>query len=67
MEELLSQGRLAGSINSGRLEKALYVPEIYTRSQNNWVDSFYKQNGYLGKGMQDNQAKYKFQYDHDQF
>jgi hypothetical protein len=30
-------------------EKALYVPDIYTKSQNDWVDSFYKQNGYLGK------------------
>jgi hypothetical protein len=46
---LVNTGRLAGSISGGRQEKALYVPDIYTKSQNDWVDSFYKQNGYLGK------------------
>lgn len=48
LEDLVNTGRLAGSISGGRQEKALYVPDIYTKSQNEWVDSFYKQNGYLG-------------------
>lgn len=26
----------------------MYIPDIYTRAQNEWVDSFYRQNGYLG-------------------
>lgn len=47
LEELVNTGRLAGSISGGRQEKAIYVPDIYTKSQNEWVDSFYKQNGYL--------------------
>ncbi|XP_076076266.1 E3 UFM1-protein ligase 1-like [Mytilus galloprovincialis] len=47
LEDLVNKGRLAGSISGGRQEKALYIPNIYTKSQNEWVDSFYKQNGYL--------------------
>ena len=49
LEDLVNMKRLAGSISGGRQEKATYVPDIYTRTQNQWVDSFYKQNGYLGK------------------
>ena len=44
----MSEGRLAGVLSGGRTERAVYVPTCYTRSQNDWVDSFYKQNGYLG-------------------
>ncbi|KAJ8315850.1 hypothetical protein KUTeg_008000 [Tegillarca granosa] len=47
LEELVASKRLAGTISGGRQEKALYIPDIYTKSQNDWVDSFYKQNGYL--------------------
>ena len=44
----MSSGRLAGSITGGRQDQALYVPDIYTISQNEYVDNFFKQNGYLG-------------------
>ncbi|WAR06782.1 UFL1-like protein [Mya arenaria] len=47
LEELVGTGRLAGTISGGRQDKATYIPDVYTRSQNDWVDSFYKQNGYL--------------------
>jgi len=46
LEELVSSKRLAGSLSG-----ATYIPDIYTKSQNTWVDSFYKQNGYLGKSQ----------------
>ena len=49
LEGLVSTGRLNGSISGGRQDRASYVPDIYARTQNNWVDSFYKQNGYLGR------------------
>ena len=49
VEELISEGRLAGSVSGGRKDKAVFVPDIYTRSQNTWIDNFYKQNGYLGE------------------
>ncbi|GJQ88203.1 hypothetical protein Trydic_g13195 [Trypoxylus dichotomus] len=32
---------------TNRLAAAQYIPNIYTRSQNEWVNNFYKQNGYL--------------------
>jgi len=28
----------------------IYVPTLYARSQAEWVNNFYKQNGFLGKG-----------------
>ncbi|KAL4233241.1 E3 UFM1-protein ligase 1 [Mactra antiquata] len=46
LEELVNTKVLAGSI-SGRLDKATYIPHIYTKSQNEWVDNFFRQNGYL--------------------
>ena len=48
LEELITLGRLAGTLAGGRQDKASYIPDIYTQSQNEWVDNFYKQNGYLG-------------------
>lgn len=43
---LFDQVALYGSLSS-RLAGAQYIPHIYSRSQNEWVNSFYKQNGYL--------------------
>ncbi|XP_019617876.1 PREDICTED: E3 UFM1-protein ligase 1-like [Branchiostoma belcheri] len=48
LEKLVSDGQLAGSITGGRQDKALYVPDIYNKTQMKWVDNFYSQNGYLG-------------------
>ena len=49
LDELIKSKRLAGSFTGG---KASYVPDIYSKSQNDWVDAFYSQNGYLGKHIQ---------------
>jgi hypothetical protein len=27
---------------------SMYIPAIYSKSQTDWVNTFYKQNGYLG-------------------
>ena len=48
LEGLVTAGRLGGVVSGGRQEKAVYIPTCYTRAQNDWVDSFYRQNGYLG-------------------
>lgn len=32
---------------TSRQKGAIYVPAVYTKTQSEWVDSFYKQNGYL--------------------
>ncbi|XP_076372553.1 UFM1 specific ligase 1 isoform X1 [Tachypleus tridentatus] len=47
IEELIQDKRLAGSVSGGRAERSSYIPSIYAKSQNEWVDSFYTQNGYL--------------------
>lgn len=47
LEELVNTGRLKGSVVGGRQDKAVYIPDIYARTQNAWVDSFLQQNGYL--------------------
>lgn len=43
---LFDQVALYGCLSS-RSTGAQYIPNIYSRSQNDWVNSFYKQNGYL--------------------
>lgn len=48
LEELVNTGRLKGTVVGGRQDKAVFIPDIYARTQSNWVDSFFKQNGYLG-------------------
>ncbi|KAK3742853.1 hypothetical protein QZH41_015373, partial [Actinostola sp. cb2023] len=44
--DLLSNERIVGS-TQGRQDKVSFVPDIYTQSQNSWVDDFFKQNGYI--------------------
>lgn len=48
LEELVGTERLKGNVLGGRQDKAVYIPDIYAKTQNNWVDSFLHQNGYLG-------------------
>ncbi|XP_051940382.1 E3 UFM1-protein ligase 1 [Hippocampus zosterae] len=45
--ELVNTGRLKGTIVGGRQDNAVYIPNIYSKTQNSWVDSFLQQNGYL--------------------
>uniref|UniRef100_A0A3Q2NZN6 E3 UFM1-protein ligase 1 n=1 Tax=Fundulus heteroclitus TaxID=8078 RepID=A0A3Q2NZN6_FUNHE len=47
LEEMVNGGRLKGSVVGGRQDKAVYIPDIYSKTQNAWVDSFLQQNGYL--------------------
>ncbi|ERE85848.1 E3 UFM1-protein ligase 1 [Cricetulus griseus] len=47
LEELVGSGRLRGTVVGGRQDKAVFVPDIYSRTQSTWVDSFFRQNGYL--------------------
>ncbi|XP_067097720.1 E3 UFM1-protein ligase 1 [Osmerus mordax] len=47
LEELVNTGRLKGTVVGGRQDKAVYIPDIYSKTQNSWVDSFLRQNGYL--------------------
>ncbi|XP_033112791.1 E3 UFM1-protein ligase 1-like [Anneissia japonica] len=47
LNELIKKGRLRGSFVGGKQDKATYVPDMYSKTQNNWIDAFYKQNGYF--------------------
>ncbi|CAI9164300.1 unnamed protein product [Rangifer tarandus platyrhynchus] len=47
LEELVNNGRLRGTVVGGRQDKAVFIPDIYSRTQSAWVDSFLRQNGYL--------------------
>ncbi|XP_061626558.1 E3 UFM1-protein ligase 1 [Phyllopteryx taeniolatus] len=47
LEELVNTGRLRGTIVGGRQDNTVYIPDIYSKTQNTWVDSFLRQNGYL--------------------
>uniref|UniRef100_A0A8C8ZZM3 E3 UFM1-protein ligase 1 n=1 Tax=Prolemur simus TaxID=1328070 RepID=A0A8C8ZZM3_PROSS len=47
LEEFVNSGRLRGTVVGGRQDKAVFVPDIYSRTQSTWVDSFFRQNGYL--------------------
>ncbi|XP_030054943.1 E3 UFM1-protein ligase 1 [Microcaecilia unicolor] len=47
LEELVTSGRLKGTVVGGRQDKAVFIPDIYSRTQSNWVDAFFKQNGFL--------------------
>ncbi|RWS25089.1 E3 UFM1-protein ligase 1-like protein [Leptotrombidium deliense] len=42
----MKSGRLCGTI-TGSGNNRTFVPNIYSKTQNEWVDQFYKQNGYI--------------------
>nr|CAG4649135.1 EOG090X0267 [Scapholeberis mucronata]SVE93481.1 EOG090X0267 [Scapholeberis mucronata] len=47
-DELINTKRIEGSITGGRQANvATFIPDVYSRSQTEWIDSFLKQNGYL--------------------
>lgn len=51
LEELVNSGRVLGSIVGGRQDKAVFVPDVYCRAQNAWVESFLTHNAYLGNSQ----------------
>jgi len=57
LEELVASGRLAGTLTGSRHDKAMYIPDVYIKAQSDWVDNFYRQNGYLGKYLRYTQLK----------
>nr|SVE84122.1 EOG090X0267 [Daphnia pulex] len=47
-DELINTKRIQASLSGGRqVNVATFIPEIHSRSQNEWIDNFLKQNGYL--------------------
>ena len=50
IDQLCAEGRISGSVQ-GRQDKAVFVPDIYSKTQTSWIDDFFKQNGYIGKKL----------------
>ncbi|XP_011403614.1 PREDICTED: E3 UFM1-protein ligase 1-like [Amphimedon queenslandica] len=46
LNELISSGDLSGSVH-GRGMRAIFIPAVYSQMQNQWVDRFLDDNGYL--------------------
>lgn len=69
---LFDQTSMYGSLTS-RLPGSQYIPHCYSRSQNEWATTFYKQNGYLefdalGRlGISDYKTYLKKQFPNDNF
>lgn len=47
LDSLQEMKQIPGVVAGKQGTNCLYVPTIYSKSQNEWVDNFYKQNGYL--------------------
>ena len=37
----------SGSLIGGHQETATFVPDVYSRTQDEWISAFYSQNGYF--------------------
>ncbi|KAK7086302.1 E3 UFM1-protein ligase 1 [Halocaridina rubra] len=47
-EKLIESRRVHGILTGNRqIHRAMFIPSIYSRTQNEWVDNFWRQNGYL--------------------
>ena len=47
-DQLIREGVVKGTISGGKqISKATYIPSSYAAAQNDWVDNFFSQNGYL--------------------
>lgn len=47
-EELLKLKQVPGVLSGKQVSNSMYVPSVYSKSQSDWVDQFYAQNGFLG-------------------
>eukprot|EP00053_Salpingoeca_punica_P013503 m.122155 g.122155 ORF g.122155 m.122155 type:complete len:774 (-) comp16218_c1_seq2:130-2451(-) len=46
VQELIASKRLAGVLH-GRGEKAVFVPDLQSRTQDRWIQAFYRENHYI--------------------
>lgn len=49
LDSLQEVKQVPGIVTGKQSGNSIYIPIIYSKSQNEWVENFYKQNGYLGK------------------
>jgi len=46
LDKLIADGKLAGKVQ-GRMDRAEFVPHIQQRTQDKWIQSFFRENGYV--------------------
>nr|XP_039264399.1 E3 UFM1-protein ligase 1-like [Styela clava] len=51
IDELLAENRIHGDFVGKRSDKSTFLPEMYVKTQNQCIDNFYQQNGYLEYDM----------------
>ncbi|XP_066600181.1 E3 UFM1-protein ligase 1 homolog isoform X2 [Prorops nasuta] len=47
LEELQELKQIPGTVTGKQSGNSIYIPFIYSKCRNEWVDNFYRQNGYL--------------------
>ncbi|XP_012530426.1 E3 UFM1-protein ligase 1 homolog isoform X2 [Monomorium pharaonis] len=47
LDSLQEMKQVPGGVTGKQSGNSIYIPTIYSKSQNEWVENFYKQNGYL--------------------
>ena len=55
VKDLIATGRLQGQLQ-GSSNNPVFIPMLYTSAQNQWADSFYKQNEYITLHMMQNKG-----------
>ena len=55
VKDMIASGRLQGQLQ-GHSTNPVFIPSLYTSAQNQWADSFYKQNGYITFEMMQNKG-----------
>lgn len=48
IHSLQSTDEIPGTISGKQGANSIYTPSIYSKNQNQWIESFYRQNGFLG-------------------
>lgn len=60
LDSMYGAMEVPGIITGKQSNNGMYIPNIYSKSQSDWVNNFYKQNGYLGVFVK--KKLYKFFY-----
>jgi len=47
LDKLLAEKKVHGTLVGGHQETANFVPDVYSKTQDEWVSAFFKQNGYF--------------------
>ncbi|KAJ8891610.1 hypothetical protein PR048_004138 [Dryococelus australis] len=47
VDSLMQNKQIAGTVTGRQISSSIYVPTVYSKSQSDWVNSFYRQNGYF--------------------